>query len=57
MTNLDEDTIEKFLLYKNFKDISDDEVKTYIHQLTNIIKMYRKKIKRYKKFIELNKID
>lgn len=57
MINLDEDTIEKFLLYKNFKDISDEEVTAVVQQLKIINTMYRKKIGQCKKYIKTNQID
>jgi len=49
---LDEETIKKILLYNKYKNLTEIEIKKYITELQIINKMYKRKINKYKKYIE-----
>lgn len=48
---LDEETIKKILLYRNYKSLSDEDVKNAIEELSVINGMYKNKIKKYIAYI------
>jgi uncharacterized protein (DUF433 family) len=51
---LDAETIEKILLYKDYNNLSEEDIQNCIIEISHLNTIYRRKIEKYTKYIEKN---